>query len=115
MPAISVMIKPASSACNMRCTYCFYHDVAARREQAGMGMMSYPTARAVIDSAADYADGEEIFFTFQGGEPLLAGKDFFRKRSGTLFSVSLVRQLLAGKAHVRSASGVFSAAYRSVK
>ncbi len=79
MPAISVMIKPASSACNMRCTYCFYHDVAARREQAGMGMMSYPTARAVIDSAADYADGEEIFFTFQGGEPLLAGKDFFRK------------------------------------
>lgn len=39
MPSISVMVKPASSACNLRCRYCFYADVAASREVAGHGVM----------------------------------------------------------------------------
>lgn len=30
---IGFLIKPASSACNMRCRYCFYCDVAAHREE----------------------------------------------------------------------------------
>lgn len=79
MPALSIMIKPASSACNMRCRYCFYHDVANLREQAGMGMMSFETAKAVIDSALAYCGGEEITIAFQGGEPLLAGEEFYRR------------------------------------
>ena len=33
MPPINILIKPASSACNMACQYCFYKDVAAHREQ----------------------------------------------------------------------------------
>ena len=27
MPAVNVLIKPASSACNMRCSYCFYSKI----------------------------------------------------------------------------------------
>lgn len=79
MPALSVMIKPASSACNMRCGYCFYHDVANLRSRAELGIMDTSTARAVIDSALDYCGGESISFAFQGGEPLLAGADFFKE------------------------------------
>lgn len=30
---IGFLIKPASSACNMRCRYCFFCDVAAHREE----------------------------------------------------------------------------------
>lgn len=31
-PYINLLIKPASSLCNMRCRYCFYADEAANRE-----------------------------------------------------------------------------------
>ena len=48
------------------------------REQFTQGPMSEKTARAAIDSAIKTADGGSVYFSFQGGEPLLAGKDFFR-------------------------------------
>lgn len=44
MGTVSVMVKPASSACNLRCKYCFYADVAASREVAGHGVMKAETA-----------------------------------------------------------------------
>ena len=40
MPPITVMIKPASGSCNMRCRYCFYHDVAENREIQSYGIMT---------------------------------------------------------------------------
>lgn len=77
MPPLSIMIKPASSLCNLRCTYCFYHDVAEHRKAYRFEKMSCQTADRLIDSALRFADGESIAFAFQGGEPLLAGMDFF--------------------------------------
>ena len=32
MKHLSVMFKPASSLCNMRCKYCFYADVSSLRD-----------------------------------------------------------------------------------
>jgi len=32
MPNISVLLKPASGMCNLRCHYCFYHDEVKNRE-----------------------------------------------------------------------------------
>lgn len=78
MPDLSLLIKPASSSCNMRCEYCFYHDVAASREIANYGMMSDDTLECIVKKAFEYADGT-ISFGFQGGEPTMAGLDFFRK------------------------------------
>lgn len=71
------MVKPASSLCNLRCRYCFYHDVAAKREAYGYGIMDGRTSRILIRKALDYADGSDVYFTFQGGEPTLAGRDYF--------------------------------------
>ena len=79
MPPISVMLKPASGRCNMQCSYCFYHSLTQARDTADFGIMNISTAKEVIDSALQYAGGESVYFTFQGGEPLLAGKDFFRQ------------------------------------
>jgi len=84
MPPLSIMIKPASGMCNMRCTYCFYHDVAQHRDVPSHGMMTKETAGQVIEKALAFAQGEQISFAFQGGEPLLAGLDFFRFFTQTL-------------------------------
>lgn len=78
MPPLSVMIKPASGSCNLRCRYCFYGDVANLRETHNFGIMNGSTAQNLILSALDFADGESVAFAFQGGEPLLAGKEYFR-------------------------------------
>ena len=74
---ISVMIKPSSSACNMKCKYCFYASLADKRDEAFKGMMSNETAKNIISSALEYANSTDVIFTFQGGEPLLRGKEFF--------------------------------------
>lgn len=78
MPPLSIMIKPASSLCNLRCKYCFYCDVAQSRESFSFGVMKEETAERLVKSALEFADGESVAFAFQGGEPLLAGLDYFR-------------------------------------
>lgn len=40
--------------------------------------MSIETAENVIKSAVEYTRGTEIIFTFQGGEPMLSGMDFYK-------------------------------------
>ena len=78
MPPISVLIKPASSLCNMRCKYCFYADITDNREVKSYGIMSEATLENLIKKAFEYASGSATF-AFQGGEPTLAGLDFYRK------------------------------------
>lgn len=78
MPPLSIMIKPVSSLCNMRCTYCFYADVAQNRACADVGRMSDSTLDNIVRRAMAYADGE-VSFSFQGGEPTLAGYEFYEK------------------------------------
>ena len=78
MPALQLMLKPVSGQCNMNCDYCFYGDIAGKRETASYGTMTDETLEQVIKKALAYADGW-CSFTFQGGEPTLAGLDFFRK------------------------------------
>lgn len=78
MPPLSIMIKPASSLCNLRCRYCFYCDVAKTRDVPNFGVMKEATAEKLVKSALDFANGESIAFAFQGGEPLIAGLDYFK-------------------------------------
>ena len=40
MKYFSMLIKPASSLCNLRCRYCFYCDVAENREIPSYGVMN---------------------------------------------------------------------------
>ena len=77
MPPLSIMIKPVSSACNMRCRYCFYADVSESRESYSLGRMSLQTLENTVRRAAACAEGS-VSLAFQGGEPTLAGLDFYR-------------------------------------
>ncbi len=74
---ISVMLKPASSNCNLSCEYCFYRSLSEQRQEFTKGMMSTETAQKVVDRALEFADGGNVYFTFQGGEPLLRGLGFY--------------------------------------
>ena len=73
------LIKPASSACNMRCRYCFYYDVADHRACSTTSVMDDTVARAIIDKGLGVAPDAHVSFMFQGGEPTLAGLEFFER------------------------------------
>src|SRR6056297_905088 len=72
------MIKPVSSNCNMQCKYCFYHDLAESRTVASYGIMDDELLELIVKKAFLSAD-QSVSFSFQGGEPTLAGLDFFKK------------------------------------
>lgn len=76
--AFSLMLKPVGSTCNLRCSYCYYlptgtlygnHTPVMSQEVLQMGISQFlETLEIPIAS-----------FCWHGGEPLIAGKDFFRK------------------------------------
>jgi uncharacterized protein len=74
-----VMIKPAGSACNLNCTYCFYLSKAALPGGPGLRNMSDETLELLIRGYIRDVTTHEVVFTWQGGEPTLRGLDFFRK------------------------------------
>lgn len=79
MKVVNLLVKPASSLCNMRCGYCFYEDVSSHWQAKSCSVMSQETARRLIQSAFEAVDEQgRVIFAFQGGEPTLAGVDFFR-------------------------------------
>ncbi len=77
--AINFLIKPASSLCNLRCRYCFYADEAKNRQQASMGVMREETVELLLRETYRAADSRSLVsFAFQGGEPTVAGLEYFR-------------------------------------
>ena len=75
MPAISIMMKPASGLCNMHCSYCFYTDETSKREICSYGIMSMSTLEQILQKTLAFAEGN-CSILFQGGEPTLAGLEF---------------------------------------
>jgi uncharacterized protein len=77
MPPLTIMLKPASSLCNLNCKYCFYKDVAANRLQTSYGLMTHDTLITILSKSFSYAS-DWFAIAFQGGEPTLAGLDFYK-------------------------------------
>ena len=79
MRQLQLLVKPASGFCNMRCQYCFYRDEQENRACPDSSMMSLSTAETLIRQCfAELNPGGSLSLAFQGGEPTLAGLDFFR-------------------------------------
>ncbi len=74
-----VMIKPGGCACNLDCAYCFYLSKATLPDGPGTGRMSDETLERFIRQYIEGVTGDEVVFSWQGGEPTLLGLDFFRK------------------------------------
>lgn len=78
MHSTSLLIKPVSSNCNMKCSYCFYNDIANKRKKVSYGKMNEETLENLVKKAI--ASSElSCSFAFQGGEPTLAGLEFYEK------------------------------------
>lgn len=68
------VIKVVGMSCNLRCTYCFYHT----RDQSIGNVMSLSLVEKFIREYLELFCGE-ICLNWHGGEPLLAGVEFFEK------------------------------------
>ncbi|TOQ27034.1 anaerobic sulfatase maturase [Vibrio parahaemolyticus] len=73
-----VMAKPGGAKCNIDCEYCFYLHKENLLHQEKQPKMDDATLEAFVKSYIESQDGEEIVFSWQGGEPTLLGLDYFR-------------------------------------
>ena len=77
MKDFSLLIKPASFDCNLRCKYCFY-----LRKEEFFGKCKHRMSDEVLEkmvSSFIKLDMRNHIFSWQGGEPTMMGLDFFKK------------------------------------
>ncbi len=74
-----VFVKPVSGRCNLRCNYCYYveHDDQVNAPY-GLRMKDEILAEYIRNHIAA-SGGKDLFFSWHGGEPTLAGIDFYRR------------------------------------
>ncbi len=74
-----VMAKPIGSACNLDCSYCFYLHKEQLLDQNRGQRMGDKMLDFFIEQYIESQDGDEIVFSWQGGEPTLLGLDYFKR------------------------------------
>jgi uncharacterized protein len=74
-----IFVKPVGASCNLRCSYCYY---LAKKDlytgQDTIRMNDKILEKYIIQHIEASAD-DVIMFSWHGGEPAMAGLDFFRK------------------------------------
>jgi uncharacterized protein len=68
------IIKPVDGMCDLSCSYCY---TSGLKNNINKNRMSLETLKATIDFFCN--DQDDIEFIWHGGEPLLAGLEFYRK------------------------------------
>lgn len=74
-----IFVKPAGASCNLACSYCYYLEKEELYPGSAGGSMSYEILEKYIVQHISASNDNEIFFSWHGGEPLLAGISFFEK------------------------------------
>ncbi|MFC0186440.1 radical SAM protein [Pseudarcicella hirudinis] len=78
---IKYLVVKVASRCNLNCTYCYMYNLGDNSYLNQPKVMSAKVVDAIIDKALGHCKrmGIDFFvFSFHGGEPLLAGKPFFK-------------------------------------
>ncbi len=76
------MAKPVGALCNLNCEYCYYVDrMKAYRNARSVHMSDDVLNRYIHSNIAQYSasPAQEIWFSWQGGEPSLFGLSTFRR------------------------------------
>ena len=79
MTGIHVVAKPMGPMCNLACDYCFYLEKKALFGEGEAFRMSDAVLSSFIKDYVTSQPTPVVEFVWQGGEPTLAGLDFFRK------------------------------------
>ena len=74
-----VMVKPTGSICNLDCRYCYYLHKEQLLGTTSKFQMTDEILEKHICQYIEGQDGDEVIFTWQGGEPTLKGLAFFEK------------------------------------
>lgn len=76
-----LMAKPVSYQCNIACDYCFYleKEQGTLKPRKAARHMDDTTLEAYVRQYIEANPGPEIEFTWQGGEPTLAGIAFYER------------------------------------
>jgi MFS family permease len=72
------MVKPVGSMCNLDCKYCYYLHKEELLGQPRTPRMSDEMLERHIRQYIEAQTGDEVVFSWQGGEPTILGLDFFR-------------------------------------
>jgi uncharacterized protein len=72
---LTVIAKPVDRQCNLTCQYCYFHSAP----ESGSKPMDDQTLAAYIQQVIENATQDDVIFVWQGGEPTLAGLDFFQR------------------------------------
>jgi uncharacterized protein len=78
-PEFHLLAKPAGAACNLACQYCFFLSKENLYPEGASPLMDEATLEAYIRQLMAASPGPEVQVSWQGGEPLLRGLDFFRR------------------------------------
>jgi uncharacterized protein len=72
---INPIIKEVTTDCNLRCKYCFFAKQKRRKERIDLTTLEMVIKNICRCNPAN----KEIMFYWHGGEPLLAGVEFYRQ------------------------------------
>ncbi|MCL4543855.1 MAG: anaerobic sulfatase maturase [Chloroflexi bacterium] len=78
MQPLGVLIKPASSRCNLHCSYCFYLEKRALYPWRNAPKLTLETFDRFLEQYAAVS-APHLSFAWQGGEPTLMGLRFFEQ------------------------------------
>ena len=73
------MAKPSGAECNIDCDYCFYLHKTDLLEQPPHARMDAATLEQFVRQYIESQTGEQVVFSWQGGEPTLMGLPFYRE------------------------------------
>src|SRR5574340_205140 len=76
--AFHLMLKPVGARCNLACRYCYYREKAALYPDSDL-RMGEETLAQVTAAYLQANPAAEVVCGWQGGEPLLAGLEFYRR------------------------------------
>ena len=74
-----VFAKPVGAVCNLNCTYCYYLVKKEIYPAESRFMMSDDLLEKYVIQHIEATTDDLITFSWHGGEPLMAGIDFYRK------------------------------------
>lgn len=76
---IHIVAKPVGPTCNLGCEYCFYLEKQALFPERKARVMNDEVLQAYISKYIAHQSTGLVQFVWQGGEPMLAGLDFYQR------------------------------------
>lgn len=73
-----MFIKPVGGLCNLRCSYCYYNCPKVNGGGTRVPIIDQPTLEKFTRQNIEASAGNTVHFSWHGGEPTLAGIQFYR-------------------------------------